>query len=150
LTSPLVLPCYEISRLAQENAKLLGLQDRCHFELVPIQDFVCRDLFDVIVSNPPYIPSRDMDSLAPEILLHEDERALRGGEDGLNVIRAILDRSVELLRDGGDLLLEVDPSQPPIIEAIARDNLHRMKLSYIRTGHDFNGFERFCHLRRLP
>ena len=61
--------------------------------------------FDVVVSNPPYIPlgaiPRD-----PEVRLHDPEAALYGGEDGLDVIRAISLRAAALLRPGGTLVLE--------------------------------------------
>ena len=61
--------------------------------------------FDVVVSNPPYIPlgaiPRD-----PEVRLHDPEAALYGGEDGLDVIRAISLRALALLRPGGTLVLE--------------------------------------------
>jgi len=61
--------------------------------------------FDVVVSNPPYIPlgaiPRD-----PEVRLHDPDAALYGGEDGLDVIRAISLRAAALLRPGGTLVLE--------------------------------------------
>ena len=61
--------------------------------------------FDVVVSNPPYIPlgavPRD-----PEVRLHDPEAALYGGEDGLDVVRAISIRAATLLRQGGTLVLE--------------------------------------------
>ena len=61
--------------------------------------------FDVVVSNPPYIPlgaiPRD-----PEVRLHDPEAALYGGDDGLDVIRAISLRAAALLRPGGTLVLE--------------------------------------------
>jgi len=61
--------------------------------------------FDVVVSNPPYIPlgaiPRD-----PEVRLHDPEAALYGGQDGLDVIRAISVRAAALLRPGGTLVLE--------------------------------------------
>jgi len=59
----------------------------------------------VVVSNPPYIPlgaiPRD-----PEVRLHDPDAALYGGEDGLDVIRAISRRALALLRPGGTLVLE--------------------------------------------
>lgn len=53
-----------------------------------------KDTFDLIVSNPPYIPNRDMEALAPELTKHEDDRALRGGEDGSILSYLSLRRSV--------------------------------------------------------
>ncbi len=61
--------------------------------------------FDVVVSNPPYIPlgaiPRD-----PEVRLHDPEEALYGGEDGLDVVRAVSSRASRLLRPGGVLIVE--------------------------------------------
>ncbi len=62
--------------------------------------------FDVIVSNPPYIPSLDCRELQPEVL-QEPLMALDGGQDGLNFYRRIAHRTLDFLRPGGMLLLEV-------------------------------------------
>lgn len=70
--------------------------------------------FDFIVSNPPYIPQKDMADLPADVAKHEDNAALDGGEDGLDVIREIVRRSPRLLRRGGprQLWMEVDTSHP--------------------------------------
>lgn len=99
-------------------------------------------LFDVIVSNPPYIPSEDLMSLPPEVKDHEDMRALAGGSpDGLDVIRTVLRRAPELVRPGGLVWLEVDPSQPKLIAATPWKGL-----TYVETVQDFSGRDRFCKL----
>jgi release factor glutamine methyltransferase len=77
--------------------------------------------FDVVVSNPPYIPlgaiPRD-----PEVRLHDPEAALYGGEDGLDVVRAISIRAAALLRQGGTLVLEHGELQGSAIrELLAAD-----------------------------
>lgn len=100
-------------------------------------------LFDVMVSNPPYIPSEDLISLPPEVKDHEDMRALAGGgSDGLDVIRIVLERAPELVRPGGLVWLEVDPSQPELISATTWKCL-----TYLETVQDFCGRDRFCKLR---
>ena len=48
------------------------------------------EMFDLLVSNPPYVLRKDLKAVAPEILLYEDLRALDGGSDGLDVILPIL------------------------------------------------------------
>lgn len=101
--------------------------------------------FDVLVSNPPYIPSGDMATLPEEVGRHEDVRALAGGgEDGLDVIRSILSRAPSFVRSGGLVWMEVDPSQPKLIEEI-----HWPGLVYERTVEDVYGRDRFCCLRVL-
>ncbi|HEU0206146.1 MAG TPA: peptide chain release factor N(5)-glutamine methyltransferase [Pseudolysinimonas sp.] len=77
--------------------------------------------FDVVVSNPPYIPlgaiPRD-----PEVRLHDPDAALYGGEDGLDVVRAISLRAAALLRPGGTLVLEHGERQGAAIrELLAAD-----------------------------
>ena len=77
--------------------------------------------FDVVVSNPPYIPlgaiPRD-----PEVRLHDPEAALYGGDDGLDVVRAISIRAAALLRPGGTLVLEHGELQGSAIrELLAAD-----------------------------
>jgi release factor glutamine methyltransferase len=63
--------------------------------------------FDVIVSNPPYIPSKDISGLAPEIRDHEPVTALDGGYDGLSCIREIVTHAGDYLVPGGQLVLEM-------------------------------------------
>ena len=74
--------------------------------------------FDFIVSNPPYIPKRDMKALPPDVADHEDSVALDGGEDGLDVVRDIVRRCPSLLRRGGprELWMEVDTSHPEVMQ----------------------------------
>ena len=75
--------------------------------------FVLSDLFgniegrfDIIVSNPPYIPTADIEGLDKEVKDHEPRLALDGGEDGLDICRKISVEAGEHLKDGGLLLLE--------------------------------------------
>ncbi len=63
--------------------------------------------FDLIVSNPPYIPACDIDSLQPEVRDHEPHTALDGGCDGIAIIERIIAQSPEFLISGGSLLLEI-------------------------------------------
>jgi len=77
--------------------------------------------FDMIVSNPPYILSCAIKTLAPEIH-HEPRLALDGGEDGLGIIKRIIQDAGEYLTSGGFLLLEADPGQFNEIERVLIDN----------------------------
>ena len=67
--------------------------------------------FDVIVSNPPYIKSADMENLQREIKDYEPSVALDGGKDGLDFYRIIAKKAPKFLNDGGTLLLEVGYDQ---------------------------------------
>ncbi len=67
--------------------------------------------YDVIVSNPPYIPSRDIETLQREVRDFDPRRALDGGEDGLDPYRILADGAEAFLRDGGVLAVEIGSTQ---------------------------------------
>ena len=67
--------------------------------------------FDVIVSNPPYIATRDLEELMPEVICHEPKRALDGHEDGLYFYRKIIEQAPLYLKPGGRLLFEIGYDQ---------------------------------------
>src|SRR5262249_11964886 len=73
---------------------------------------------DVIVSNPPYIPSAEVEQLAPELREFEPRMALDGGEDGLTVIRALIEESPRLLRPSGLLAMELAAGQSDPVRAL--------------------------------
>ncbi|MCR4804547.1 MAG: peptide chain release factor N(5)-glutamine methyltransferase [Clostridia bacterium] len=68
-------------------------------------------LFDVILSNPPYIPSATLGGLLPEVRDHEPRLALDGGKDGMDVVRRIIEEAPDRLAPGGLLLMEIDDTQ---------------------------------------
>jgi release factor glutamine methyltransferase len=91
--------------------------ERLHLEIeILVGDLLApaasRAPFDLIVSNPPYVPSGDLPQLAPEVL-REPHDALDGGPDGLTVIRRLLSDARPLLRDSGALVLELGAGQAP-------------------------------------
>lgn len=73
------------------------------FEPIPI--------FDVVVSNPPYVPEGEWETLSPVITRHEDPRALLAGRDGLDVIRQLIPQAKARLRHGGLIALEIGEDQ---------------------------------------
>lgn len=66
-----------------------------------------RSPFDVVVSNPPYIPDHEWDAVAPNVKDHEPETALRGGPDGLRFVTPLIERAPALLAPGGLLAIEI-------------------------------------------
>jgi release factor glutamine methyltransferase len=78
-----------------------------------------RGTFDLIVSNPPYVRSRDIDGLQPEIRHHEPRMALDGDGDGLGSIRQIIRSAHRYLRNGGLVALEIGHDQKKDVLAIA-------------------------------
>ncbi|GJQ75173.1 hypothetical protein Trydic_g9776 [Trypoxylus dichotomus] len=104
--------------------------------------------YDVIVSNPPYVPSKDMLHLQPEILRYEDSDALDGGSDGLVLIKLILQKSSYLLNAGGKTFLEVDPSHPQLLRDFLREN-NRFGLSVREVHKDIFEHDRFVIIKKI-
>jgi release factor glutamine methyltransferase len=102
---------------AQRNAQALGLASRARFRLA---DFA-HDLgesFDLVVSNPPYIPTRDIETLAREVRDYDPIRALDGGADGLDAYRMIALKAPKLLSEGGLLVVEIGIGQADDVATI--------------------------------
>lgn len=130
---------------ATENAKaVLGSTDRYQARLVSAQDFCVDVPFDLVVSNPPYIPFPDMAALESTVVEYESHEALCGGEDGLDVIRVILDQLPCWSRPGADCWMEVDPTHPKRLAAMLAD--HEF-VEFVSSHKDLYGRERFVRVR---
>jgi release factor glutamine methyltransferase len=103
--------------LARENAAALGLGLRV--EWVEGR-WPHPGRYDAIVANPPYIPSRDVERLAPELKAHEPRLALDGGLDGLALIRPLIEEAPDRLSSGGLLAMEMAAGQSETVLALAR------------------------------
>ena len=95
---------------ARANARRHELDDRCHLLRCDFMSAL-RGPFELIVSNPPYIASGDIEALAPEVRDHEPHIALDGGADGLAAYRAIAADGCRLMADGGRLIMELGQGQ---------------------------------------
>lgn len=104
--------------------------------------------FDLIVSNPPYILSKDIKALEPEISLYEDLRALDGGKDGLDTINVILKFAAGRLHPQGHLWLEVDPTHPRLIESFIAEQKDVLQLKFVSSYKDMFGKERFVEIMK--
>lgn len=91
--------------------------------------------FDVILCNPPYIPTGDLEGLDPSVREYEPWIALDGGVDGLDFYRAIAERWRCALRSGGRLIFEVGFDQAPAVEYI----MARQGYTNIDTVQDLGG-----------
>ncbi|MDR2598936.1 MAG: peptide chain release factor N(5)-glutamine methyltransferase [Oscillospiraceae bacterium] len=78
--------------------------------------------FDLIVSNPPYIPLRDIDNVDNSVIDYEPHEALFGGEDGLDIIKSIVEKWKKLLKPGGHLALECGIGQAAEVRYIMKQN----------------------------
>jgi release factor glutamine methyltransferase len=103
--------------IAHENATRHHVDDRVTFvESDLFANIPSGSTFDVIASNPPYIPSAEIDQLDAEVAKHEPRLALDGGPDGLAVLRRIINEAPRFARSNGLLLLEFTPEQADALE----------------------------------
>ena len=93
----------EALAVARENAANLGLAGRLALLRGDWTAGLDGDGFDLVVSNPPYIPTGEIETLAPEVRDHEPHLALDGGPDGLDAFRRLAPEALRVLRPGGML-----------------------------------------------
>ena len=114
-------------KAAEMNAELHKVTDRCHFIkgnlLEPLKEPV-----DLIVANPPYIPSEEISKLQPEVRDWEPKQALDGGKDGLDHIRKLLKESPKYLKPNGRLVMEFGFGQAAEIEKLAAGNFDKIEI----------------------
>ena len=97
-------------KTAEVNSKNLKLSNRSKFRAVNLDEFNLGK-YDLIVSNPPYIPSRELKKLSKDIINYEPKIALDGGNDGLDLIKKVIYKSKYLLKRNGLLALEIGNGQ---------------------------------------
>lgn len=134
----------EALALAAENAAALGLAQRVTFANIAeidLSEVLDGGSVDAIVSNPPYIPTAQVDRLEPKVLAWEPRLALDGGADGMDVLRAVCEEATMLLAPQGELYLELD-AESGQAAAMSR-HLAELGFDEIRTHRDFAGAERF-------
>ena len=114
---------HEALRVAKKNVADLHLSGRVSCVIAdakkPAAPFLGK--FDMIVSNPPYVTTAEMETLDPSVRDFEPRLALHGGEDGLDFYRAIVQNFTPALRPGGCLALEFGMSQDPAVCDILTD-----------------------------
>lgn len=123
--------------VAMENALRLRLQSRAAF----VASDWCSKVegtFDVVIANPPYIPSKVIDTLAPEVAQFEPRLALDGGEDGLDAYRLIARQLPPVLKQGGLVAFEIGIGQLDGLTALAAEH----RLHNITVKHDLSGIPR--------
>ncbi|CAG0884553.1 unnamed protein product, partial [Cyprideis torosa] len=128
-------------RLTEHNAQLHGLRDRLSLQHCEIGPSGFRSVsggsplppssFDLVISNPPYIPSAEIPQLDESVRCFEDLGALDGGPDGLDVVRSILARLPQLLRRESVAILEVDYRHPPLIKTLVESSELEVVLSVV-------------------
>ena len=130
-------------RTALRNAGDAGVSNRFTALRADFLSTFAEGTLDAIVSNPPYIPSRDVDALDVSVREHDPRLALDGGPDGLHAYRAIALGAARCLKENGDLLLEIGIGQ----EADVRVICEAAGFSWQETRRDLSGIARalwFC------
>jgi release factor glutamine methyltransferase len=113
--------------IARRNAAALAVADRIDFLLGDqLEPAIGEGPFDAIISNPPYIPTPNIDRLEPGVRDYEPRVALDGGPDGLAMVSRLIEGSVGLLKPGGQLILEIGSEQEKPVRALieAQAQLH--------------------------
>jgi release factor glutamine methyltransferase len=131
----------DVLKVARENAEKHGILQRIQFCEGDLYAALQKpELFDAIVSNPPYIAASEIDGLQPEVSLHEPRTALDGGIDGLDIVRRILEGAGSHLHPGGRILMELSPETVFAAAELAEKNHDLDKVSILR---DDAGASRF-------
>ncbi len=131
----------EALSVASENARL----NNTNVKLVQGNLFEnISDQFDIIVTNPPYIPSKDIVGLEQEVLEFDPLLALDGGHDGLDLVRQIISNSPSYLKEGGLIYIEYGIGQTQDIV-----NLMTTDFDSIEVVKDYSGIERYIKARKM-
>lgn len=133
--------------ICQQNAKKIGVGDRLKLKNISWFDDLWQTqdkLFDLIISNPPYIPTQDIDLLDKEVKNFDPITALDGGSDGLRDYRRIIKIAPTLLKNNGLLILEAGINQANDIVKIGKDD----GLEVINIVKDLNNIERCIILKK--
>jgi release factor glutamine methyltransferase len=132
----------EALRVARRNASTHG--GRVEFREGDLCAPFASERFDLVVANPPYVPSGAIAALAPEVRDHEPRIALDGGEDGLEFYRRLAHDASSLLDDDGEILVEVGHGQ----SAAVLDIFASWGLRPVDVHRDLAGIERVVRVRR--
>ena len=134
----------DAAAVARGNAQSLGLGARAAF-IAGDWAGALVGCFDIVVSNPPYIPDAEIEGLQPEVARFEPRRALAGGPDGLAPYRLLAGEMGRLLMPGGLVAMEHGADQGPAVAGL----LHAAGLADVVTIPDLGGRDRVA-LGTLP
>ena len=130
-------------KMAKKNAISNGVSNRCEFLLCDITRDLPKRKFDMIVSNPPYIPSKDIDMLSDEVK-KEPMLALDGGEDGLDIIRFLIGDGLSYLNENGKMLIEFGYDQGEIMNDLLAHMQNEGKIKHYEIIKDYGGNDRLA------
>lgn len=137
----------EAIALAQENIEKLGLESRVHVEKSDLFESFeddSHERFDLVISNPPYIPTRVLERLDREVIDYEPYCALDGGADGLDIFRRMVDPAYHCLKPNGVLAVELHED---CLEQ-AKHYLLEQGFTHVRIAQDLTGRDRVVIARK--
>jgi release factor glutamine methyltransferase len=134
--------CPHALAVAMENAKRNGVD--LHFLLGDLLTPVAGEMFEIVVSNPPYVPVTDRATLSVEVRDYEPALALFAGDEGLDVYRRLIPAAFGALTSGGYLALEIGSGQSPAVAEL----LTRAGFEQIEFVPDLQGIPRVACARR--
>lgn len=130
--------------LARWNADRAGFADRIRFLEGDLLSPVAGEQFEIVVSNPPYVPEVDRDSLAVEVRDYEPAQALFAGENGLSIYRRLIPAAFRALVPGGFVVLEIGYGQQASVTSLLADS----GFAGITFTPDLQGIPRVASARR--
>ena len=130
--------------VAKTNAKLHQLENKINFINIDIDKYKSNN-YDLIISNPPYINSIELNRLDDDIKFHEPLLALSGGSDGFRDLKKVIIKSKKLLKINGKLILEIGHKQKNQCAKILNEN----KFYINQISKDLSGKERCIISTRL-
>ena len=129
--------------IAKENAKLNSVEERIEFvnESILMDNNYSTKKYDIIVSNPPYVPASEFQNLQPELKVYEPRIALTDENDGFSFFRIISSKSRSILKEKGKLFFEVGKDQFQKVEEILNEN----NFKNITVKKDYQNIERVIY-----
>ena len=127
--------------ISKKNAISNTVSSKCEFLCGDITKDLPNKKFDMIVSNPPYIPSGDIDSLSDEVK-KEPLLALDGGADGLDIIRFLISDGLDYLNKNGKMLIEFGYDQGKIMDSLLAKKQSEGKIAHYEIIKDYGGNDR--------
>ena len=134
--------CPDALSLAKENATLHNVKEKIHFLQSDLLNCLEDEKFDIIISNPPYITASELNTLQKEIINHEPQLALNGGEDGMDIYKRLIPQSLKHLTPEGAIFLEIGP-------VTVKDIMEDTGYGMIRVINDYAGLDRILTAKPL-
>ena len=132
--------------IAIENAVRHGVADRIEFICADLRKSDWSGCFSMILSNPPYIKSADIQKVMPEVRNYEPEKALDGGITGLDFYRAIIPMAIDQLEENGFLIFEIGHDQADEVIALLDSFSCYQNIEVIQ---DYSGYDRVIKAQKI-